>query len=461
MANISRNVLAAVGSLTMGCILVAGCQQEVRGLAVHKDASTRNVDAIPPTYPFDYRMPTAAAVKAKIDLVRDYVDRATTTNLVDSKTGAAVEPAGPSLAVKTAKNAEGPTFPLIAYEQGVTYSAMLYASEVTGDKKYADVVAKRFEVLHDLVPSAEAQLKANLPRNELRRLVQPRSLDDCGAMCASLIRAKRDGVGPDNSATIDVWMHHIRYDQKRLSDGTLARNDPQPDSLWLDDTYMAIPALAEMGKSTGDKRYFDDAAMQILQFADRMFNHDLGLFMHGWSAAMPQHPEFRWARANGWAVVAMTQLLELMPEDHPQREAVLKLYREHVKGLANYQSPEGRWHQLIDRNDSYLETSATAMYVYAMAHGINKGWLSAAAYGPATKLGWNAVARQINARGGVEEVCIGTGMGFDPAFYYNRPKSVDALHGYGPAIFAGAEMIKLIANPKFKVVMGDTQFQTK
>ena len=161
---------------------------------------------------------------------------------------------------------------------------------------------------------------------------------------------------------------------------------------------------------------------------------------------MNPHPEFRWARANGWAIMAMTELLEVLPEDHPGRKAVLDQYRAHIRGLADCQDRTGLWHQLLDRNDSYLETSASAMYVYAIAHGINRGWLDPLAYGPMVQLGWNGVTTKVNAIGQVEDTGIGTGMEFDPAFYYYRPVSVFAAHGYGPVLLAGAEMIGLARN---------------
>jgi len=59
-------------------------------------------------------------------------------------------------------------------------------------------------------------------------------------------------------------------------------------------------------------------------------------------------------------------------------------------------------------------------------------------------LGWNAVASKVSDKGQVKGTCVGTGMGFDPAFYYYRPVSVFAAHGYGPTILAGAEMIELL-----------------
>ncbi|HWL17990.1 MAG TPA: glycoside hydrolase family 88 protein, partial [Opitutus sp.] len=186
-----------------------------------------------------------------------------------------------------------------------------------------------------------------------------------------------------------------------------------------------------------------DAARQIAQFSERMFVSDTKLYRHGWIQEMDPHPAFYWARANGWAIVAMAELLEVLPADHPARENVLAQYRAHVEGLATRQGGAGLWHQLLDRNDSYLETSASAMFVYAIARGINRGWLDEKAYGPIVSLGWNAVAQKVNAQGQVEGTCVGTGMGFDPMFYYYRPTNVHAAHGYGPVLLAGAEMITL------------------
>jgi rhamnogalacturonyl hydrolase YesR len=174
---------------------------------------------------------------------------------------------------------------------------------------------------------------------------------------------------------------------------------------------------------------------------------------------MKVHPEFHWARANGWALMAMTELLEVLPEDHPDRKAILELFRAHVRGLAACQGHNGLWHQLLDRNDSYLETSATAIYTFCIARAINRGWIDPLAYGPVAQLGWNAVATRVNAQGQVEGTCVGTGMGFDPAFYYYRPQSVFAAHGYGPALLAGAEMITIVKGGKAVINDGAVQFE--
>ena len=155
--------------------------------------------------------------------------------------------------------------------------------------------------------------------------------------------------------------------------------------------------------------------------------------------------------SNGWALLAMTELLEVLPADHQGRAAVLEQYRAHVRGLAARQSGSGFWHQLLDREDSYLETSATAIYAYSIAHGVRRGWLDPLAHGPMAVLAWNAAASKVNAEGQVEGTCVGTGMAFDPAFYYHRPTHVFAAHGYGPMLLAGAEIKLLLAERKLDI----------
>ena len=129
---------------------------------------------------------------------------------------------------------------------------------------------------------------------------------------------------------------------------------------------MSVPALAQMGKLTGDTKYYDEAVKQVTQFSKRMFNQQKGLYMHGWVEGMTVHPEFHWARANGWGILTAVELLDVLPANHPGRPAILDLLKAHAKGLAAQQSGSGFWHQLLDRNDSYLETSATAIYVYCL-----------------------------------------------------------------------------------------------
>ncbi len=418
-----------------------------------------NMGAGQVNYPMPYGPASVQDIKAVLDRIRAYLESETPDHLVDRTTNQVITDYS-----KPNPNATMPrsTFQLVSYEFGVTYAGMLLATETTGDKRFADYTAKRFKLIADIMPMFRAQAAATPPTpppaasgaggpggrgafgrgSPVRPLLTPRSLDDSGSMCAAMIKAQRAGVvGADLRPQIDTLIDWISNKQFRLPDGTLARNRPLANSLWLDDLFMGVPALAQMGKLTGERKYYDDAVKQILQFSERMFVKEKGLFMHGWVQGMDYHPAFHWGRANGWAILTMAEVLDVLPEDHPGRAKVLELYRAHVRGLAACQSADGLWHQLLDRPDTYLETSASAIFVYAIAHGINKGWIGALAHGPMVMLGWNAVAKKVNDKGQVEGTCVGTDMGFEPTFYSFRPTSPMAAHGYGPVLLAGAEMI--------------------
>jgi len=408
-----------------------------------------------PAYDVPYGKPEVAEITAVLDRVYNYLDNTTPMKLIDKVSGEEVTDYS-----KVNKNTifEAGDFRLISYEWGVTYAGMSLATTATGDKKYAAYTNKRIQFIADILPHFK-KLNATYPelKTPVNSVLHPHALDDAGAMCAAIIKAQQTDDKLDFDLIIQNYIDYIRNGQFRFSDGTLARNRPQPNTLWLDDLFMSVPALAQMGAYSGEQKYFDDAVSQVKLFSKRMFNEQKGLFMHGWVQGMEEHPQFHWARANGWAVMTMVELLEVLPENHPGRNEVLAILKKHIRGLANYQAGNGFWHQLIDRNDSYLEISATAIYTYSIARAINRGYVDARVYGPMVCLAWNAVSTKVNKQGQVEGTCVGTGMGFDPAFYYYRPINVYAAHGYGPVLLAGAEMIMLVK--KHKLEINDSSLQ--
>lgn len=408
-------------------------------------------------YPVPYEAMSREDVKKVLDRVYAYLDATTPAAMISRKTGQVVNDVSK---IDTATTIQTGDFRLNSYEWGVTYSGMLRVGELTGDKRYIDYVKQRFDFFAKWVPAIKKLSAAGAYGDRsfpFRQTIDPRALDDAGAICAAMIKSQRAGINTGLQPMIDNFIDFISNKEHRLSDGTLGRMRPQKNTLWLDDLYMGVPALAQMGKLTGDNKYFDDAVKQVRQFSARMFNKEMGVYMHGWVEGMDPHPQFHWARANGWALMTLVELLDVLPEQHPGYQDVMQQLKLHAKGLAAYQSDSGFWHQLLDRNDSYLETSATAIYAYCIAHAINKGWLDAVAYAPMAMLAWNAVATKVNNKGQVEGTCVGTGMAFDPAFYYHRPVNVYAAHGYGPVLLAGAEIYQLTSTGGFK--MNDSSLQ--
>jgi rhamnogalacturonyl hydrolase YesR len=395
-------------------------------------------------YPVPYGPPKADEILKVLTRLHDYLAANSPARFVHRTSGEEIP-----LEALPHPNAvlERGVFNLVGYEWGVVYAGMLLVAERSGVGAFRDYAAQRLAFIARVAVAARPPGYTPGGRSGgsglFRGLNFPRTLDDCGSMAAAMAKAARLGLRGELQPVIETAATWVHTKQERLADGTLSRSRPLPYSLWLDDLYMSVPLLAQMGKLTGERKYFDDAVRQVTQFAARMFNPAKGLFMHGWVEGMEVHPEFHWGRANGWAAVAMAELLEVLPEDHPGRAEVLGIFKAHLRGVAARQARDGRWHQLLDRPDSYLETSCTAMFCFAAARGVNRGWIDPLAHAPLAILAWNAVTTQVNALGQVENVCVGTGMGFDPAFYYARPVSPVAPHGPGPVLLAGAEMLTL------------------
>lgn len=433
LRNTALTALLCIGS-------IAAAQENTQPV---NDSNTP-LHLLKPAYQKGYGVVTAEEVKQDMDRILHYLENNTPTRVVDSRTGAVITD---YTQINEHSQLERGAFRLASYEWGVTYSAMLSAFDATGDEAYRKYAYDRFNFLAEVAPHFRKLADEGKDIDpQMRQILMPHALDDAGAVCASMIKAKLKTPELKTDDLINNYFDFIIHKEYRLSDGTFARLRPYKNSLWLDDMFMGIPSVALMGSYDKDKSqtYYEEAVKQVLQFASRMFVPEKGLFRHGWIESMTDHPAFHWGRANGWALLTMCEVLDVLPEDFAGRDKIIDLLRKHVRGLAACQGQNGFWHQLLDRNDSYEETSATALYVYCMAHAINKGWIDAMAYGPAVTLGWHAVSSAINDKGQVEGVCVGTGMGFDPAFYYYRPVNVYAAHGYGPALWAGAEMIKLI-----------------
>jgi len=444
-------IFFTIGVLAL-CVTLSFGQQKIPANDV-----TTPLHLMKPDYPVPYGATTEIEIKEVLDRIYLYLDAVTPPQLADGKSGKVI--ADLSNAGSTAVFKPG-DFRLISYEWGVTYTGMLLAAETTGDKKFSDYTVKRVNFIADVATRyRDVYEKDHKAASPVKSVLEPRALDDAGAICAAMIKATQaGGMKADVRQVIDNYVNYIMKKEFRLSDGTLARNRPQPNTLWLDDLYMSLPALVQMGKLTGDTKYYDEALRQFGLFSKRMFNAGKGLYMHGWVEGMEPHPEFRWARANGWALLTKIEMLDAIPEGYKGRAAILDEFKAHVAGLSVLQDGTGFWHQLLDKNDSYLETSATAIYTYCIAHGINKGWLDARAYGPVALSGWNAVRSKVNVKGQVEGTCVGTGMGFDAAFYYYRPVNNYAAHGYGPALLAGAEMYKLLQLHPYQINDSAVQF---
>lgn len=423
------------------------CLQAQKNILNASDASAP-LHALTPDYTTAYRLDSTEEIWNKAQQVMQYLKLVTPNRLVDAK--------GKDWTVQDVYGAHiqfsKGDFRPISYEWGVTYHGFLEWNRLRPQANTNAYVFQALDLMALALPAAQAYEQAN-PQGKhiLKGLVQPRALDDIGAMAMAFLKAKNAGYSGQLNPILAQAETFILHKEHRLEDRTLVRIRPLPNTLWLDDLYMSIPALLQLGKAKSDSTFFKEALFQYRQYKRRMFVPEKGLFMHGYLEGASAHPAFHWARANGWALLTLAEMLEHFPAQHPARPELLEQLRAHLAGLMALQDKSGFWHQLLDKNDSYLETSATAIYTYVLAKGINQGWLDPRIYGPAACLAWQAIKTKVNAQGQVEGTCVGTGLAWDPAFYYHRPISPFAAHGYGPFLLAASAMYELMQQHTFEL----------
>lgn len=408
-----------------------------------------------PEYEIAYELPTTQKVMDVLNRIRTYYESTSSQTIVDSKTGKTISDF--SVFNPNARPSNGFSSEW-SYTHGVVLSAFEYINDVTGDKNFFNDNIKFYDYVVNNLPYFEKN-KTRIDQTKIGvwgRILEFEALDDCGSIGAAMIKTYLKNKNEAYLEIIHRVDEHVSKNQFRLDDGTLARHRPQYKSVWADDMYMSVPFLTNMGVLTGNNKYFDDAIRQVLQMADRLYISEKELFDHGWNATSANYdPRFYWGRANGWVLMSMAEVLENVPVNYPGRDKILHLYRSMVRSLANLQDGSGFWYNLLDKNDTYTETSCTAMFTFAVAKGINEGWISHV-YGPVAITGWNALQTRVLENGAVDGTCEGTTFAHDNTYYYHRGKSIHATHGYGPVLYAGAEIYRLLQNDTIKIT--ETRF---
>ena len=435
------------------CVLVVplACLANV-AMAQKTDFSIPIVEgAAVPEYSVPYDVLVTEDVQGVLDRIKGFVEARSSFRVFDNVTGSEIERLDMEAIIPTAVvDGRFGAMNRWDYTNGVILSAFSVISEITGDPSFFAYNGRFYDYIFTWMPYFRRMQEQTGQRNDFSRMVHMSALDHCGSITAALIRTHLKAPDPRYHEWIDVVADFISHRQFRLADGTLARGRPQPESLWTDDLYMSVPFLVQMGRLTNDRRYWEDAVRQVVQMSDRLFIPGADLYDHGWSVNTdPYDPRFYWGRANGWAILAMTEVLDVLPGDFPGRDRVLHLFRTHVRRVSELQHGSGLWHNLLDKSDTYLETSASAIFTYAVAKGINEGWISHI-YGPVAVMGWNGVASRVLADGRVDGICEGTTYANDNAYYFHRGASANTTF-FGPVLFAGAEIIRLLENPKLRI----------
>jgi rhamnogalacturonyl hydrolase YesR len=331
------------------------------------------------------------------------------------------------------------------YTNGVIQIAMMRLAELSGDRKYTDYCLRNFSFIFHNLDYFRKQYEAKVPGSSFSQYFSLNKLDDCGAMSAALADVNRQDHRKEYDAYLARSVAYISRKQQRLPDGTFIRPEPRKMTLWADDLYMSVPFLARMGRNTGNSTYFDDAVKQVENFSRYLYDSCSGLYYHCWYSDVRLNGVAHWGRCNGWLMIALAELLDQLPQQHPKRRELIRILQRQITGLSRYQDSSGLWHQLLDKPDSYLETSCTAMFTYAIARAVAAGWINSS-YLSIAENGWKGILSRIGPDGQVADICVGTGIADDIGFYYERPRETDDPHGLGPVLLAGIEMMRAEKN---------------
>ncbi|HKF48793.1 MAG TPA: glycoside hydrolase family 88 protein [Terracidiphilus sp.] len=218
-------------------------------------------------------------------------------------------------------------------------------------------------------------------------------------------------------------------------------SNPRPDGLsgetrfWIDDMYMLTILQLEAFRATHDSRYLDRAALEMTAYL-RKLQQPNGLFYHA------DDVPFFWGRGNGWVAAGMAEMLVSLPPTHPARAEILAAYRKMMAELMRDQNPDGTWRQLIDRPESWEESSSTGMFAFAMIEGVRRGWLAEDTYGPVARKAWIAIAGFVDQNGDVTSICEGTGKQNSYDYYLARARKTGDFHGQAPALWAARALLE-------------------
>jgi unsaturated rhamnogalacturonyl hydrolase len=253
--------------------------------------------------------------------------------------------------------------------------------------------------------------------------------------------------------------------QPRTKEGGFWHKQIYPHQMWLDGIYMASPFYAEFASRFGEPEGFDDVAHQIITVGKHTRDPETGLLYHAWDESKGQKwadpdtgcsPHF-WGRALGWYTMAIIDVLDHLPEDHARRAQIIAIFQATMNAVVQVQDPaSGVWYQVLDQGDragNYLESSASCMFVYAMAKGVRNGYLGEE-YLAVAKRGYNGILTEfvtVDERGFVnlDGICAVAGLGGKPyrdgsfEYYVGEPVTANEYKGVGPFIMASIEMEEL------------------
>ena len=337
------------------------------------------------------------------------------------------------------------------YPLGVTMYGLLHTAIAIGSEDIKNYIKDHVQLCIDTLEYALWDKEQYGGATSIHNLLTSiDSLDDCVSFASMMLEVNKYLGLRDVKKVADYVGDYIYNHQSRLEDGTFFRKEMMHHfhnmTMWADDLYMSVPFLVRYSQFTGDQKYLDDAANQFFGFKKRLFMPEEKIMSHVYDFKYDSKTNVPWGRGNGWVVFSMTELLEVLPEDHPKRNDLIEFLNTLCEGYLALQDDEGMWHQVLNDHESYPETSCTSMFIYAFSRGIRFGWLkNPEKYVKAIYKAWKGISKtSVDSNGNVYGVCRGSEFSFIADYYkYELGWNLNDTHGTGIVMLAGIEVIRL------------------
>lgn len=236
-----------------------------------------------------------------------------------------------------------------------------------------------------------------------------------------------------------------------------------PNQMWLDGLYMGAPFYARYTVEFENSKNLDDVAKQFELIQKHSRDEKTGLLYHGWDESKQMDwankstgtsPNF-WSRSLGWYAMALVDVLDYFPKDHPKQSELVGYLNQLAQALTKFQDASGLWYQVTDmggKEGNYLESTGSSMFAYALAKGVNKGYLPET-YKVVANKAFDGLTRDLikvadDGEITITQACAVAGLGGNPyrdgsyEYYVNERKKDNDPKATGPFILAALELNK-------------------
>jgi rhamnogalacturonyl hydrolase YesR len=329
------------------------------------------------------------------------------------------------------------------YQNYLLLEGMDALYEATGDNNYGDYANLNIDYFAEY-QAVYGDNMSDTPSGKDKWYTNPQHMWQCG-MIAKYAERQLSKPNEEFERGIAIF-DSLLNNTPSFEDGTLVRMKTNDRGLGvqIDDLYMLTPYWCRKAILTGDNQWLELAIEESLRYHDYLWNEDDQLMKCLWLLDRNDTYGLYWGRGNGWYIMALTDMLPFIPEDHPKRQLILNNYQSFIDGIVKRQNHNGLWHQLLDDPDSFTESSCSGMFTYCLLKGVNEQWLEPDFLTYGIK-GWEGLQTKVNSNYQITDVCPPSDMSEDPSYYLENRKGVlHDQHGIGPFILAGAEYLKAV-----------------